>query len=66
MPWNFATVGHGHDGDWWAAFVTALRDVGYDGHVSIEWEDPFVDPEESIRESARVLREAIAREEVAT
>jgi sugar phosphate isomerase/epimerase len=64
MPWNFSTVGRGHDGDWWAAFVTALRGAGYDGPVSIEWEDPFVEPEESIRASARVLREAMAGREV--
>jgi sugar phosphate isomerase/epimerase len=66
MPWNFTTVGRGHDGDWWAGFLSALAGVGYDGPVSIEWEDPFVDPEESIRESARVLHAALAREEVRT
>jgi sugar phosphate isomerase/epimerase len=66
MPWNFATVGRGHDRNWWARFVTALRHAGYDGPLCIEWEDPFVEPEESIRESARVLHEAIAREEVPT
>jgi sugar phosphate isomerase/epimerase len=66
MPWNFATVGHGHDGDWWAAFVSALREAGYDGALSIEWEDPFVGAEESIRESARVLSDAVAREAVPT
>jgi sugar phosphate isomerase/epimerase len=64
MPWNFSTVGNGHDAGWWTEFLTALGRAGYDGPVSIEWEDPFVDPEQSIREAARVLREAMAAREV--
>jgi sugar phosphate isomerase/epimerase len=66
MPWNFSTVGRGHDRDWWAAFLGALADAGYDGPVSVEWEDPFVEPEESIRESAELLAEAMPRQEVRT
>ncbi len=59
MPWNFATVGHGHDSAWWAEFVARLRAAGYDGVISIEWEDPFLAPEPSIVESAAALRAAI-------
>jgi sugar phosphate isomerase/epimerase len=55
MPWNFATVGRGHDEAWWSTFVTALRDRGYKGTISIEYEDPFVPVEESVVESARLL-----------
>jgi sugar phosphate isomerase/epimerase len=66
MPWNFATVGRGHDRDWWAKFLALLDRAGYNGAVSIEWEDPFVEPEESIRESAALLSDAIARHEVRT
>jgi sugar phosphate isomerase/epimerase len=66
MPWNFATVGSGHDRDWWTEFVAALAAAGYDGPVSIEWEDPFVDAEESLREAASCLRQAMAREELPT
>jgi sugar phosphate isomerase/epimerase len=59
MPWNFATVGHGQDADWWAQFVARLRAAGYDGVISIEWEDPFLASEPSIVESAAALRAAI-------
>jgi sugar phosphate isomerase/epimerase len=64
MPWNFATVGSGHGRDWWADFLALLDRAGYNGTVSIEWEDPFVEPEESIRESAALLSDAMVREGV--
>ena len=59
--WRYATVGHGHDSAWWRAFVERLSHVGYDGVVSVEWEDEFVDSERSIIEAARVLSEAAER-----
>ena len=41
MPWTFAVPGRGHDLDWWAGLVRALR--GSQAQVmSIEHEDPFV------------------------
>lgn len=55
MPWNFATVGRGHDQEWWRTFVGLLRDVGFQGTISIEYEDPFIPVEESVLESARLL-----------
>ena len=55
MPWNFATVGRGHDASWWGRFVGALRQQGYGGTISIEYEDPFVPVEESVLESAGLL-----------
>lgn len=55
MPWNFATVGRGHDVEWWRRFIGLLRDQGFHGTVSIEYEDPFVSVEESVLESARLL-----------
>lgn len=55
MPWNFATVGRGHDARWWGRFVSALRDQGFAGTISIEYEDPFVPVEDSVLESARLL-----------
>lgn len=60
MPWNFATVGRGHDAAWWRSFVGALRTTGFAGTISIEYEDPFAPVEESVLESARVLADAIA------
>ncbi|HEY1420752.1 MAG TPA: sugar phosphate isomerase/epimerase [Candidatus Dormibacteraeota bacterium] len=55
MPWNFATIGRGHDVEWWRRFAGMLRDEGFSGTISIEYEDPFVPVEESILESARLL-----------
>ena len=55
MPWNFATVGRGHDKEWWRTFVGLLRDRGFAGTISIEYEDPFVPVDESVLESARLL-----------
>lgn len=57
--WRYATVGHGHGDDWWAAFVRALRQAGYDGVVSVEHEDETVTPEAGIAESGRALARAI-------
>jgi sugar phosphate isomerase/epimerase len=55
MPWNFATVGRGHDQEWWGRFIGMLRDQGFGGTISIEYEDPFVPVEESVLESAQLL-----------
>jgi sugar phosphate isomerase/epimerase len=55
MPWNFATVGRGHDVEWWRRFIGLLRDQGFSGTISIEYEDPFVPVEDSVLESARLL-----------
>jgi sugar phosphate isomerase/epimerase len=63
MPWNFATVGRGHDLDWWRRFADALRSAGYDGVISIEYEDPFLSPEESILEAVAVLDAALREAE---
>ncbi len=60
MPWNFSTVGRGHDKAWWANFVSLLKDQAFTGTISIEYEDPFVPAEDSILESARLLSEVVA------
>jgi sugar phosphate isomerase/epimerase len=59
MPWNFATVGRGRGVAWWAAFIRTLSEQGFDGTISIEYEDPFVPAEGSIAEAAQVLAEAM-------
>ena len=60
MPWNFATVGRGHDEEWWRKFVALLRDCDFNGTISIEYEDPFVAVEESVLESATLLSRVIS------
>jgi len=52
--WTFCTVGRGTVD--WPAFLAALRDVGYDGPVSIENEDPFVDEVEGVLQAASFVR----------
>jgi sugar phosphate isomerase/epimerase len=59
MPWSFATVGRGHDKEWWGRFIGLLRDRGFGGTISIEYEDPFVPVEESVLESAAMLCELV-------
>jgi sugar phosphate isomerase/epimerase len=62
--WRYATVGHGRALDWWRAFVEELRHVGYDGVISIEYEDPRVPADASVVEAAGVLAQALAEEVV--
>jgi sugar phosphate isomerase/epimerase len=63
--WRYATVGHGRGVEWWRAFGEELQGAGYDGVISIEYEDPLVPPEASVVEAAGLLAEAI-REPVAS
>lgn len=59
MPWNFATVGRGRDVAWWTEFVRTLSAKGFDGTISIEYEDPFEPVKDSIVEAARALEAAM-------
>jgi sugar phosphate isomerase/epimerase len=59
MPWNFATVGRGRDVAWWTEFVRTLSARGFDGTISIEYEDPFVQVQDSIVEAAQALAAAM-------
>jgi sugar phosphate isomerase/epimerase len=59
MPWNFATVGRGHDRDWWRDFLAQLDEAGRVGTIAIEHEDPFVPPDTGIREAAHLLAAAL-------
>jgi sugar phosphate isomerase/epimerase len=59
MPWLFATVGDGRPAEWWNRFVQALAGEGFDGTVSLEYEDPLVDAETSVKRSAALLAEAM-------
>jgi sugar phosphate isomerase/epimerase len=59
--WRYATVGRGRGVEWWRAFVDELHRAGYDGVVSIEYEDPLVPAEASIVDAAGLLTEALAQ-----
>jgi sugar phosphate isomerase/epimerase len=62
MPWHFCAVGHGRPPAEWRALFAALAEAGYDGPVSIEHEDPTLDPEAGIEASLDGLRAALATE----
>jgi sugar phosphate isomerase/epimerase len=53
--WRYATVGHGRGVKWWRMFVEELQHGGYDGVLSIEYEDPSVPAEQSVAEAAGLL-----------
>jgi sugar phosphate isomerase/epimerase len=57
--WNFRTLGKGHDAAWWRSFLQALRSAGYDGVLSIEHEDRYVDPVDGVEETARFVQPLI-------
>lgn len=65
-PSKLARVGYGGDGWWryvlpgygrigWGEFIGALRDIGYDGVLSIEHEDRAFPAEEGFSKAARYL-----------
>jgi sugar phosphate isomerase/epimerase len=60
MPWHFCAVGRGRPAEEWRTLLGALADAGYDGPVSIEHEDPQLDPEAGIEASLAGLRAAQA------
>jgi len=57
--WRYATVGHGRGVKWWRMFVDELQRAGYDGVLSIEYEDPAVGAQESVVEAAELLTGAL-------
>jgi sugar phosphate isomerase/epimerase len=58
MPWHFCAVGSGRPTSEWASLLAALRDHGYDGPISVEHEDPNLEPEAGIDASIAGLRAA--------
>ena len=61
-PWSFSTPGYGHAEQFWARLVLALRRAGYTGTLSIECEDPFLSPDDTLARSVELLRRVIPRE----
>jgi len=58
--WVFRTVGSVHGHAFWAAFVAALREVGYDDALAIENEDASVTPQEGVEMGAAFMRPLLA------
>jgi sugar phosphate isomerase/epimerase len=52
--WNFRSLGRGHVD--FEAIIRELNDIGYDGPLSVEWEDSGMDREHGARESVEFIR----------
>ncbi|MBM3775440.1 MAG: sugar phosphate isomerase/epimerase, partial [Acidobacteria bacterium] len=59
--WIFRTVGYGHPEEFWRTYISALRQAGYDDVLSIEHEDPLIDPEEGFELAAALLQRILIR-----
>lgn len=57
--WNYITLGYGHNEAWWRGFVETLAEVGYDGVLSIEHEDPAMSAVEGVEKSVALLRRVL-------
>lgn len=63
--WIFRTCGYGHGAEWWSAFISTLRLVGYDSVLSIEHEDSLMSPGEGLTKAAAFLNAIMIREQPA-
>jgi len=52
----FRAVGYGHGADTWKAIIKAYMDVGFEGILSIENEDPILPGEVGVERAAYVLK----------
>ena len=52
--WDFVSVGHGDVP--WEGIVRMLNEIGYDGPISVEWEDATMDREFGAPEALEYLR----------
>lgn len=59
MPWNFSVPGHGKDATWWHQFIARFDNSAVRA-ISIEHEDPFVDPKTGVKESAALIKAALS------
>ena len=60
----FRAVGYGHAAATWKAIIAAYMEVGYNGMLSIENEDPILSGEVGVQGSLAVLKNV--REEILT
>jgi sugar phosphate isomerase/epimerase len=61
-PWSFSTPGYGHSELFWRRLIIALRRAGYSGTLSIECEDPFLTPDDTLAASVELLRRVLPAE----
>ncbi|MFB0525428.1 MAG: sugar phosphate isomerase/epimerase family protein, partial [Phycisphaerae bacterium] len=54
--WDFRSIGHGDIN--FEEIIIALNDIGYQGPLSVEWEDTRMDREHGAREACEVIKKA--------
>lgn len=54
--WDFRSIGHGDIN--FEEIIVALNDVGYQGPLSVEWEDSRMDREHGAKESCEFIKKA--------
>ena len=60
--WSFRTVGYGHDELYWKNIMSELVDAGYDGAISIEHEDTYMNNIEGLTKAINFLKGVMIRE----
>ncbi|MDD4079956.1 MAG: sugar phosphate isomerase/epimerase [Eubacteriales bacterium] len=60
--WVFRTVGYGHDQLTWNRIISALRQAGYDGPISIEHEDALMSGKEGLTKAIHFLKDVLIKE----
>lgn len=58
----FRTLGYGHGLDFWNAFISMLRQIGYDDVLSIEHEDGGMSAREGLTKAVQFLRGCLITE----
>jgi len=54
--WIFTQLGDGSGKDWWTSFLDVLKQIGYDGVISVEQEDPRGSREEFLKNDVAFLK----------
>lgn len=57
--WNYATIGYGHDMQFWKNFISTLRMIGYEGVLSIENENTNMSANEGFNKSVEFLKQCM-------
>ncbi len=53
--WTFCTIGYGHDRKTWCDIVAQLRNIGYNGVLSIEHEDSLMSVREGLEKAVEFV-----------
>ena len=61
--WVFRTVGYGHGQLAWNQIISALKQAGYDGPISIEHEDALMSGREGLTKAIRFLKDVLIYEQ---